>query len=640
MSKDAFRRARRYLNRRSSLKWLSITSGFVAGVLYVCWMLLLVLFVQLLLDVGSVRVSGSTAEYAAELTGVEQVESEVYFHTDSGLLPVAIHTQNHWSGPLIAWIYRTQPWTHSNLTYLIGLLMVAIIIGAVRALLLYAQNVATVAAVTGALTDLQREMFQHELELGEQTFQLSAGARIGPLLREKVPQVHAGLQAWLDTLGRDPAKIVLLLALVLLFNPYLGLSFLLMIALIWILGTSVVRQTLMQRKVLTAAAEGELQRLLGIASKLRLIQGYAAEDYFREQYNQHLTKFEEDSIRRLKYEGRVLPFWQFLGLFVMLVVIALGAHNVLTDKFSLSNAAGVYACLISLVLPMGKLFQARQASHRAAKAAAAIFEFLDRKPQVLEIAGASFLEPLSNHLDFDKVTYKPPHGSVLIDQLSIRIHAGQKIAILSKTEEERMAFVLLLNRFIDPTSGTIRFDNTDIRSVTLESLRAQTCLVLQQDLLFPDTVAQNIGCGDPGFSMQNIIDAAKVAHAHHFIQRLPHGYECLVGEAGFPLKVDEQYRIALARAILRDPPIVIVEEPHEALSEDVRALLEDTMTRFFQDRTVILLPRHRETLRMCDQIFLLENGKLAGCGTHRELAETSDLYRHLEYTHFYGVPSR
>lgn len=639
MSTDAFRRARKYVNRRSSLKWVSLVSGFAAGALYACWMLLFVLFVELLLSSGQVRVSSADAEYATQLTGSQAVGLEMIY-SDAGILPVVIATRDHWVGPIAAWIYRTQPWTHSNQPYLIGLFLVGLIIGAARALLLYVQSVGAIAAVTGGLTDLQRELFRHEFDIGVQATHLGGGSPIGTLLREKVPQIHQALHLWLDTVSREPVKIVLLLAIVLILNPFLGLSFLLMIALTWILGTAIVHQNLVQRKQLAAASEGELQRLLGIASKLRLIKGYAAEDYFREQYDQHLAKFEGDNLRRLKYEGRVLPFWQFLGLLVIFVVVALGAHNVLTEKFSLSSAAGVYACLLSIVLPVGKIFQCRQAIHQADKAAKQVFDFLDQEPRIQQISGASFLEPLSKQLEFDKVIYRDSTGRLLIDNLSIRIHAGQKIAILSKTEEERLAFVMLLNRFIDPTSGTIRFDNTDIRSVTLESLRSQTCPVLQSDLLFPDSVAQNIGCGDPGYSLQKIIEAAKVAHAHNFIQRLPHGYDCLVGEAGFPLKVDEQYRIALARAILRDPPIAVIEEPYESLGEDVRALLDDTLARFCEDRTVIFLPRHRSTLRICHQIFLLENGRLAGCGTHKELSETSDLYRHLEYTNFYGVPSR
>src|SRR5262249_15564392 len=158
--------------------------------------------------------------------------------------------------------------------------------------------------------------------------------------------------------------------------------------------------------------------------------------------------------------------------------------------------------------------------------------------------------------------------------------------------------------------------------------------VLQDELVFSGTVAENIGCGDPSFGLPHIVDAAKLAHAHSFVQRLPKGYDTVIGDQGESLSIGQEFRIALARAILRDPTIVIIEEPTVHLDEDTKNLLDDTLARFCPGRTVIFLPHRLSTIRACDSIVILYDGKIATTGNHRDLTLASELYRHLQYTEF------
>jgi ATP-binding cassette subfamily B protein len=173
--------------------------------------------------------------------------------------------------------------------------------------------------------------------------------------------------------------------------------------------------------------------------------------------------------------------------------------------------------------------------------------------------------------------------------------------------------------------------------VTLDSLRAQIAILLSHNLVFHDTVANNIGCGDNAYTLPQIIEAAKVAHAHHFIQRLPQGYETPIGELGHSLKPSEQFRIALARAILRDPALLIIEEPEAALDDDTKALLDDTMARVLPGRTTIFLPHRISTIKSCDTLYLLNKGRVVASGVHKELLASNHLYRHLHYIEFNEV---
>src|SRR5262245_14703517 len=184
---------------------------------------------------------------------------------------------------------------------------------------------------------------------------------------------------------------------------------------------------------------------------------------------------------------------------------------------------------------------------------------------------------MAKRLEFDNVVFQEPgSGRKLLRGVSMTIQAGQKVALVGPDDMEKHALVYLLPRFLDPTSGEIRIDDHNLRWVTFDSLRIQIAIVLQHNLVFNDTVANNIGCGDSSYSLPQIIEAAKTAHAHQFIQKLPQGYETPIGEMGHALTVSEKFRIALARAILRDPALLIVEEPMTPMDDDTKALLDDT----------------------------------------------------------------
>lgn len=612
---------------------LATLCGILAGLLYVAWMVLLVLFVELLLDQGLIRATGPDARYAAELTGAV-VANDTFIAKDTGLLPMVIESRGRWHEPALSWAYRNLNWTHYNWSYAIGLAVVAISIGVVRLILMHAQIHYAAGDATDIVSGLLKRIFKQKFDLGSLAFDREIRKDVEPLIRTKLPVVQRGLFAFNQNWWRETAKILGLLAFILFLNPLLGASFLIMAALAWLLGSGLMMRIGERRRGLAATAEDELEKVVGLVGKLRLIRGYAAEDYFTQQFGSHLTTFTNNTVKRLRYEGRVAPIWQFLGMLVLISIAALAAHSILAGRFALAGAAGVIASAVSIALPLRQILETRRSVAKADDAATEVSAFLDTPPGRNPEPGLTFCDPLAKAIEFNRVSYRDSNDRMLLDDVSIRIHAGQRIALISTSDLEPRAFLFLLCRFMDPTTGVIRYDDRQLSEFTIESLRSQVCTVLQSDLLFPDTVANNIGCGDISFTQQRIIEAAKVAHAHHFVQKLPRGYECMVGEGGFPLKIGERYRLALARAILRDPPVVAIEEPKETLDSESKDLLGDTMNRFFANRTVLIVPSRLSTLRSCDQVFLFDQGKLVACGSHRELLETSNLYRHLEYTRF------
>jgi ABC-type multidrug transport system fused ATPase/permease subunit len=263
-----------------------------------------------------------------------------------------------------------------------------------------------------------------------------------------------------------------------------------------------------------------------------------------------------------------------------------------------------------------------------------VYRYLDRIPEVGQAVGARFLQPLSRLLQFEGVHYALPHGRKLLDGVDLRIPAGTSTAVISLEPLEPRALCYLLPRFIEPQSGRVLFDGEDIAWVTLESLRAETAYVGGTDPFFTGTVLENISCGSANFSLQDVTAAAKQAHAHNFILKLQQGYETVLGEHGEQLDPGQSYRLGLTRAILRNPAVLIVEEPTTALDDDTKAMLDDTYSRILPNRTVIFLPMRLSTLRRLDQIVVLHKGRVEAVGKHADLVRTSPLYRHWEYLRF------
>jgi ATP-binding cassette subfamily B protein len=311
---------------------------------------------------------------------------------------------------------------------------------------------------------------------------------------------------------------------------------------------------------------------------------------------------------------------------------------VLHGRLGAASTVTIAVALVSLYWPVESWLGHRKALRRGKESALALFQFLERPGEVGQVVGAEFVPPMEQKLEFDNVTLREPGANrLLLQDVTLTIRAGQRVGLIGADDLEKHSLVYLIPRLLDPTSGEIRIDQHNLRWVTLDSLRNQIATVLQNDLLFHDTVANNIGCGDPQYTLPQIIEAAKIAHAHHFIQKLPKGYDTTVGELGHSLTTAQKFLIALARAILRDPAIFIIEEPDETLDEDTKSFLDDTYARFLPGRTTIFLPHRISTIKNCDKVFLLRNGKIEAEGEHRELLASNPLYRHLHYLEFSEV---
>jgi ATP-binding cassette subfamily B protein len=556
---------------------------------------------------------------------------------DLGILGLVTRTRSsyqHWFVcPLAHWNEWT--WKHGTLYYLQGLLILAFVLTLVRSLLFFAGNVLAARAIVEAITRLRRALYLQTFRLGTLAFRsLGPSEAVGVSTRH-LESVHEGLFLWLTTDIRELVKFGMVMLFALLVNFWLALVFLLLAGLVWFVAGQVAAYF----RVKVHAAERDTGEQLALLQEslmlMRLVKVYLMEQFNLGRFEKQLASYA--AAQKSRYWGEAL----YRGLFRIMAVLAGLTILYLVGRILVDGSLGVTSALImavsliSLYWPAVTWLNARRKLRRARESAKVLFDFLDRPGSVGQAGDAAFLPALSKSLEFDNVSLKEPGtGKRLLSGVSLNIKAGQKVALVGPDEMEKHALVYLLSRFLDPSHGQIRIDKKNIREITLDSLRVQVATVLQHNLIFNDTVANNIACGDPSFNLARITEAAKTAHAHHFIQKLPKGYETPIGDLGHALSTGEQFRIALARAILRDPALLVIEETVGALDDDTKAMIDDTFSRILHGRTVIFLPHRLSTLKSCDRVFFLHDGKIVDQGEHRELLQANDLYRHLQYLEF------
>jgi ABC-type multidrug transport system fused ATPase/permease subunit len=489
--------------------------------------------------------------------------------------------------------------------------------------------------VTELASNLRNQIHRQMYRLGQSSLPTEG---VGPVVNIWTREVNDIRDALALDFEVKPGMIVLavgLAGLALSSSPILTLFLASLGLLVYIVSRAMNREARAAHDAALRDASLLLCLLHEDLGLLRTVRTYGVEEFDRRRFDEHLERYQAADVRRMTAQGSLTTSPPLLyGAAAASALGLLGYNVVVKDRISIATMLILAASLAGLAIPLLRWSRMRQTIRHANRSAAEIFEFLARSPELHQNVGAEFLPPLRERIVLEDVTLESRSGRLLLDHVSMAIPAGGRTALVGLEEDSKLALACLIPRLIDPQAGRVLIDGRDLREMTLESVRAQAATVLQADLIFTDSILANIGLGDPRNTLQRVIEAAKVTHAHHFIQDLPHGYDTVVGPIGQYLRPDEQLRIALARAYLHDPSILIVEELATPVDDEVKLLLDDTLSRLATGRTVIIIPHRLSTIRSVDHIALLHNGRLEGFATPAKLQAESKLFRHILYTEF------
>ncbi len=358
----------------------------------------------------------------------------------------------------------------------------------------------------------------------------------------------------------------------------------------------------------------------------RIIQAYQMEKNEAAKFQHESEKLLQQGLRAARVVSFSSPFMEVLSGVAAVLVMWYGSRQIQAGILTAGDFTAFLTALFFMYTPVKKLSKANQNIQQALASYTRIEEVLQHDSRILDSPGAIPLSRLSRQIEFQNVSFRYEEIPVLQD-ISIEVRAGEVVALVGPSGAGKTTLVNLIPRLYDVTEGRILIDGQDVRDVTLTSLRAQIGLVTQETVLFDDTVAANIAYGKPDASISQIEEAAHSAYAHDFITRMPEGYDTRIGERGHRLSGGQRQRLALARAILRNPAILILDEATSELDAESEIAIQKALSEFTLHRTTFVIAHRFSTIRKADKIIVLEKGQIQEIGTHEDLLDSKGLYR-------------
>lgn len=506
-----------------------------------------------------------------------------------------------------------------------------------RGLFAFIQTYMSERASQGAAFDLRNEIYAKVQRLSFSYHDQNQTGQIMIRATDDVEKVRLFIgQGLLQAVG---ALVLVVAALGLLFTTNFALTLVVLpilpIALFLFIGFGFASFSLF------AAVQEALSKLNTILQEnlagIKVVKAFAREDYEQTRFKKSATELLAQQIRVSRVFSILFPVVFTVAGLGQAAILYFGGRQIVSNELTLAQYNSFTLYLIYIFLPVGQLGFIISLMAQASASASRIFEILDAKNEVSDSPNATTLPAIRGHVEFKGVTFryfgsaKPVLSKIIIDA-----QPGQTIALLGATGSGKTTIINLLPRFYDVSEGEILIDTHDIRGVKIDSLRSQIGIVLQETTLFSGTIRDNIAFGRPEASMEDVIEAAKAAAAHDFITTFPDGYDTPVGERGTTLSGGQKQRIAIARALLLDPRILILDDSTSSVDLATEYRIQKALDLLMEGRTSFVIAQRISTVLNADQILVLDKGEIVARGTHEELLEESELYAEIYHSQLVG----
>ncbi len=386
--------------------------------------------------------------------------------------------------------------------------------------------------------------------------------------------------------------------------------------------------------------EGEVVSVIQeVLTSIRVVKAFAREEYEQRRLEEESLESVEIALRARGMKARLSPLVEIIVAVGTSLVLWFGARMVLQGALSAGTLIVFIFYLGKMYKPMQDLSKMTDSYSKAAVGYERIREILDTNHEVRDLSGSRNAPPFRGRIEFANVSFAYEPASPVLRDVSFLIEPGQTAALAGPTGAGKTTIISLIPRFYDVNSGVVKIDGQDVRGFTLKSLRQQISFVLQETILFHGTVWSNIAYGKPGASRSEILHAAELANAHEFIEKMPNGYNTILGERGATLSGGQRQRIAIARAVIRNSPILILDEPSTGLDAGSEKLVFEALDRLMEGKTSIVIAHRLSTIKRADIILMVDDGTIVERGRHEELLKSGGLYAQLYELQYGGEES-
>ena len=432
----------------------------------------------------------------------------------------------------------------------------------------------------------------------------------------------------------QPIQLIVYAGILVSVKVYFGIPWnLIMISLIIfpLILFPVIRIGKRLRKISESSQEkiGDINNLLlETITASKLVKSFNMEDYELNHFKEHNQAFYKLNMKSVKRMKIVSPLTEFMGVLCVSVILWMAGKSIVTGELSAGVFTAFLAAIFSMMKPMKKLSNVYGINQQALAATDRIFNLLDEPVTIQDKPGAEEIKSFEDAISFEGISFSYDKETVLED-INLTVKKGEVVAIVGPSGGGKSTMVNLIPRFYDPNKGTVRIDGKDIRDLKVSSLRDMIGLVTQETLLFNDTVKANITYGHGDLDQDQLVSVAKAANAHDFIKDFPQGYDTVIGERGVKLSGGQRQRMAIARAIYKNPPVLIFDEATSQLDTESEKLVQEAINNLMKGRTSIVIAHRLSTVKHADRIVVIDKGRIVDSGPHDELIARNPLYKRL-----------
>lgn len=530
--------------------------------------------------------------------------------------------------------FKFESWIflYGDKYYLLGKVSILIIVSfLLKNIIGYLQGITTAYAEKSLLIDIRRKLYEKYTTLSLKYFSLKRSGDIITRIISDVDKIQNGISVTFTNLIKDPLTIITFLTMSFVISWKLTLISLILFPiasiLILFIGKKLKKYSIRVQEKLSDFTSNISETIYGI----RVIKAFSMEKFELRKFNEQLKKFFRIIMKHAIYNDMVRPLSEVVSVLAVVSIIWIGGQDVLGGKsMSSEEFIGFLIIISQLMSPIKELGTINNRIQEASASADRIFEILDSKPYIIEKPSATEKLSFNDSIEFKNVSFFYEEEAMVLDNINLKINKNEIIAIVGASGVGKSTLVDLLPRFYDVTSGEILIDEINVKDFKIKSLRNLFSIVTQEIILFNDTIKNNIAYGLEDIPMDKIVEAAKNANAHDFIIETDKGYETIIGERGVKLSGGQKQRIAIARALLKNAPVLIFDEATSSLDTESELLIQEAINKLIKDKTSIVIAHRLSTIKHAHKIIVLNNGKIEDIGTHDDLLkDENSTYRKL-----------